>query len=420
MTTPLRFTRVCALVCALMATLTGCLNLHHRVDGDPGPDGKPAFSGLRDHFRSHDALHLVQVHGMGLHTAPMSCSDKGSNVQLQRDLAARLGMDEIIGDPQPQPIMIGKTAAGTTTTRLFAGRVDGRERRLYASCITWSETSRAVKLRMLGLNEDFTENNPDEAHRALLNRYGKRFVNQSLSDPVLYAGPFGEFIRGTVWAGMQQVRESHEQLRAKALKSAAAFAPQASAMAAAQRDGDLADMPTLVISDSLGSRIVFDTLCSRQAGCGGRESLLETVDPQTSADAQRMAASIRSVYMFANQLPLMELAELEPPAADVSLSDHLDQIGCGLPMAEGIGSRNRSDEVQIVAFTDPNDLLSYHLGQEFRTRCGAGLRIVNVTTANAKLRWLFVATDPLKAHASGFKRRGTVIGYLIDGHPAAR
>jgi len=415
------------LALALAATLAGCVNLHQRIDGDPGPDGTPVFSGLRDHFRNHEALHLVQVHGMGMHTAPMSCSAGGINVGLQRALARELEMVEIAADAKAQPIVVGSTHAGTYTTRLFAGRVDGQDRRLYASCITWSETSRAVKLRMLelkdapGRKDDFHEQNPNERHRAPLNRYGKRFVNRSLSDPVLYAGPFGGFIRETVWAGMQQVRDSHVRLRTRALKSMADAEAGRASMVAAQGDGDPADMPTVVLSDSLGSRIVFDTLCARQDTCGGRPpTLAATVDAETRAVAGRITASIRSVYMLANQLPLMELATLQAPADDVPLSTHLSQIECGLPMSAAMEAKRRDDPVEIVAFTDPNDLLSYHLGEDFRRRCGQGLRIVNVTTPNARLRWLFVATDPAKAHSSGFKGRGRVREWLIEGSSSER
>ncbi|QNH23327.1 hypothetical protein HEP73_04280 [Xanthomonas sp. GW] len=41
--------------------------------------------------------------------------------------------------------------------------------------------------------------------------------------------------------------------------------------------------------------------------------------------------------------------------------------------------------------------------------------VVNVTLPNAKLRWLFVASNPVKAHSSGFKSNPGAIELLVNG-----
>lgn len=428
----------------LACGLCGCVNLYRHVD--PAPEGgERQFRGIADYLRDGQALHVFQVHGMGDHGFEGDCGEKSENLRLQRKIASRL---HYVEDPahtqEAQPIAIEATAkAGTYSISRFVDP-SGKGGDLYFSCVTWGETGRAVKTGMLELGDEFLEQNQNEAHRALINRWAKRFVNRSFSDPVLYQGPMGGYIRRVVWKGIALSLQDHARV-APAAKEAAVVPMLPTVQ---QVRGILGSFPIVIISDSLGSRIVFDALCTEGgASCGNnlrfRDAMPtppERVGALDALLAERLEASVGSVYMFANQLPLLELGNLDPPPAGTSLEDFVKHTAaCYGPFPLAWSDRSKTvgrrwDSVQVIAFTDPNDALSYHLGDRFKRRCGhAGgdatrgdsgslpLDIVNVTLPNAKPRWLFVYSALGQAHSSGFKTNDRAIDYVVHGnHHAGR
>lgn len=409
-----------AILCA------GCVNLYTHVDRVPAEGGGPGtveerFAGIADYLRDRPALHVLQMHGMGDHRFEDDCGPASANIALQARIAARMAFVEVPESAvASRDIMIGDTLGGRFSTRHYAR--DGKH--LYFSCLGWGEASRTLKRRLLGLNDDFTEDNAHERHRALLNREAKRFVNEKFSDPVIYLGRFGPFLQRVVLQGIAMAGRTHQDSRSSALRTDATMGATA-ALAADFYD----EVDTLVISDSLGSRVVFDVLCGQQpcngvaaAGTGPDETPASTVGP-LAVVAERAAISLQGIYMFANQLPLLELAFVDPPNESTSLDTILESGDCFGPGPEPMRASLRSEPVQVIAFTDANDALSYYLGESFRRRCGSRLHIVNVTMPNARLRWGFVYAHLPKAHSSGFKapRNRKALRYLVDGnHPLAR
>jgi len=404
--------RVIALL--LLATCAGCVNLYTHVDTVPGE--KPgtvveaSFEGIRDYLREERELHVLQMHGMGDHPAEKDCGENSLNLKLQDRIAQRLGF--VPGDASGlQPIWIGGTVGGSYSTRRFH---DSTGKTLYFSCLTWGEASRVVKQRMLGLTDDFNEDNANEAHRAPLNRAAKRFVNESFSDPVIYLGTFGAFQREIVWKGLQQAGAAQGQARLARLQLASANKDVAT--------GFYGEVDMVVISDSLGSRVIFDVLCQYQ-GCrepGAKAELRSQSQQEAASTAQSISGSMRSLYMFANQLPLLELAFIEAPTEERSLEQILGKDGGNVAcFRPPLPNPREGGRAQVIAFTDANDALSYHLSPEFKDRCEGSLHIVNVTLPNARLRWLFAYAHLPKAHSMGFKTNDRAIDYLVDGnHPA--
>ena len=403
----------------LLLSCGGCVNLYTHVDtlrdSDPSaPDEQERFAGLRDYMGARQEFHVLQMHGMGDHTAEADCGPHSPNLQLQDRIAARMGFTLEQGSTTPlQKIRIGDTLGGTYATRRFRKA----DKTLYFTCLTWGEASRVVKQRMLGLKDDFTEDNENQKHRAPVNSFAKRFVNESFADPVIYLGTFGAFQRATLWKGLQAAGTAHGSARTPRLQGNTAQAMDAAAIRF-YRDVDMA-----VISDSLGSRVIFDTLCERQ-GCNdpARASRsLTAVERQEADGAEAVSLSIRSLYMLANQLPLLELAFIEAPSDTRSLDQILgkdgEQVACFRPpLPSALAPAGRT---QLIAFTDANDALSYHLGQVFKQRCAGNLHIVNVTLPNALPRWLFVYAHLPKAHSGGFKTNDRAIRYLVEGNGPA-
>lgn len=111
----------------------------------------------------------------------------------------------------------------------------------------------------------------------------------------------------------------------------------------------------VLIAESLGSKIVFDALNSILGEKKGEEK---------KAVLNQFAA----VFMAANQLPILGLAERHTVAAFAAARDDPDARGDSLQrflqkispsLKDETGKSNES--LLLTAFTDPNDLLSYRL-----------------------------------------------------------
>ncbi|WNH53791.1 hypothetical protein [Stenotrophomonas oahuensis] len=430
--------------------LCGCVNRYHRITAAPAPPkdapiGSNAFNGILDHLE-RGSLHVMQIHGMGSHSAQEDCGEGSENLNLQNEIALKLkyglagGKDAAI----TRSIVKDGMVAGTYSVRRFADPDSDRNHDLFFSCITWGETGKVVKRKLLELEDDFTEKAENEKHRVWINSQAKRFVNGSFADPVIYLGGMGPYIRDVVWQGIVASTSHVAAMNAKKSLTALTAVEKADAMRSFGSQGYVA-----IMSDSLGSRIVFDLVCEQsEALCQGTP--LAAVGPKAemapyqkrtlaagSADAlvqYQLEHRVVSMYMLANQLPLLELAYYIPTDDGVPLNLALDRLmsgnhGCYRPLpgllapSEDAASSDTAS-VEVVAFTDPNDALSYHLTDAFARRCvpvypsesQAPLRLINVTLPNAKARYLFVYSNLVKAHSSGFKDNPRAIDLMTFGH----
>ena len=144
--------------------------------------------------------------------------------------------------------------------------------------------------------------------------------------------------------------------------------------------------------------------------------------------------------MFANQLPLLELREL----GAVTGPDWLENYPCPsvksdeaaggaagrarglsafLTLRKGLGAAEelldpKLATLTVVAFSDPNDLLTYGITERFKSHC-APARFANVTVTNASTGWLFIAADPMKAHTD-YENNSRVIEVMVNGGKTGR
>jgi len=144
--------------------------------------------------------------------------------------------------------------------------------------------------------------------------------------------------------------------------------------ATAERSGTSTDTPLVVVSESLGSKVLFDTLA---------DMVEEPESSLAARTAQRTIGRLAIIFMNANQIPILSLAEQTLPDASLREAtqpvDSLQKLLRERPrsLLERAGSIER---LVIVAFTDPNDLLSYVLPPE-RYR-DEGVQVVNVLVSN--------------------------------------
>ncbi|MRW94841.1 hypothetical protein GJ699_33280 [Duganella sp. FT80W] len=147
--------------------------------------------------------------------------------------------------------------------------------------------------------------------------------------------------------------------------------------------GARAEVPLVVISHSMGSKLLFDTL------------LRMTEEPAGSAAAmaaQQAVDRMRFLVMAANQIPLLSLAD-QPLSPATSLSAPPDSLQ--LLLRKRRTALAADHHLTLVAFTDPNDLLSYTLPPE--RYAADGVTVYNILVSNAPT-WPGLLERPDSAH----------------------
>jgi hypothetical protein len=132
-------------------------------------------------------------------------------------------------------------------------------------------------------------------------------------------------------------------------------------------------------------------------------------------------ASVQLIFLMANQIPLLDIAspmgaqesDAGPDAAggSSSLGDMLGMVHAG-QMSMAPEQVAKMAPPTVVAFTDPNDLLSYRLLPPVVDLARA--RLINVIGSNAAT-WLGYLERPDIAHC-GYTLNRTVIGLVARGH----
>ena len=217
---------------------------------------------------------------------------------------------------------------------------DGPQETLRVSALNWSPLTASIKQHQF--------RHDDEMPRALINGEIKTSVlNDGLSDATLYLGAYQTVMRRGVMIGLCAFLDgvfANDQCNPTSTSHAS----------------------VALISESLGSYMLFDAI--------------EALDRSNanSPAGEPLFRRLRQFYMFANQIPLLELAELKPhPGAPEmrrfrSRASAPFSIGCADRMRRD-GRRRKPAEtapLEIVAFTDPNDLLSYELAGRTTGRPG--------------------------------------------------
>ncbi|CAN7575907.1 hypothetical protein LJR289_004128 [Pseudoduganella sp. LjRoot289] len=160
--------------------------------------------------------------------------------------------------------------------------------------------------------------------------------------------------------------------------------------------------PLVVISESLGSKILFDTLSRMldERGAGSSEAA------RAAAAAQQTLDRMAYLVMAANQIPILGLADQALPSAigrravqQDSLQRVLERRSAAVTGPDSAAApgatRAALSGLTLVAFTDPNDLLSYTLQKERYER--PGVTVHNVLVSNAHT-WFGALENPLDAH----------------------
>lgn len=155
------------------------------------------------------------------------------------------------------------------------------------------------------------------------------------------------------------------------------------------------DQEFIGVTHSLGSFLLLDTF-------EGTDKAGQT--EEESAALQYVRERTVLMYFFANQVALLELANLKHLAessqaeSEGALIGKWQQVRKAYAATLKAGDPAARTDLQVVAFSDPSDLLTW------RVRPEGGSKIVNLYVKNA-FRWFGLVEGPTSAHDNYAKNR---------------
>jgi hypothetical protein len=329
------------------------------------------------------------VHGVGTHVP-------GHSARLSANLAQSLGLTVVAPDskafPIEAPAFPGETLGTLTVTRHTNV---ARDREMLFFELTWSPISQPAKDAIA-----FDSTAVYAYRRASLNNAFKQFINDVAPDPLVYTGTGRERIQATVGQALCWALSADWQ----GLPDEQQICTPDNPAFASRLDVD----EFAFITHSLGSRITTDGLT--------RLARVVEIAGADRPEVRRVLQSLRErgvkVFMLANQLPLLQ-SGLEP----VSVQDEVS----GFCQPNGADFANRMfQETELIAFSDPNDLLSYPIPDAFvrdhvdSRLCPKQVNVtINVTPVRSVLGLGEIA-DPLAAHVD-YDNDERVIGLITRG-----
>jgi len=348
----------------LLLCLAAC-SMPYRPAQFMEPDA--TFPGLA-HFVAQAPGHRVDVllvHGMCTHDASWATE---SVQQLSSALNANL--------PRPPAAAArARVGPGAGEIEIIPATVPAGDGAIRFQSLIWSPLTTPLKQQLCYDQSDKSPicqgSAPYTPQRAGINaRVKDLLMDDCLPDALIYQGE----ARGQI----------QQRMRDAVLRATAGSAP---------------DAPLVVISESLGSKILFDTLSSMLDERGA------TPDAKRAADAaQQTLDRMAYLVMAANQIPILGLADQGLPleAGRRALpQDSLQRVlerrrarSAAAAAAPGAAPASIAG-LTLVAFTDPNDLLSYTLQKEKYER--PGVAVHNVLVSNART-WFGAFENPIDAH----------------------
>jgi len=381
---------------ALIALLHGCASLGKGIaeaflEKQQATDtricqiwGKP-FTGISPRLNNHPGkMKVLMVHGVGNHLP-------GYSTQFLEKLARELGLSVISASYKNITLTSSfdnsKNLGNLRITHLLS---KDRNRELMFYELTWSMITAKQK-------EVLAYDNSGEYsfRRAEVNDLMKKFSNDTGPDPIIYLGESQNDILVSFGQAFCWMTKSNWESLPDDVQQACSFNDDSAAV-------NLRGDQYAFISHSLGSRIVIDGM-QRIAG------LINTRDIEFQ---NALKSKEIPIYMLSNQLPMLQLGRKLPEISNQK------EAYCK-PDGAKYGQRMLS-KTPIVAFSDPNDLLSYAIPHGFVEKYLDSRLCIDVTNININVATVFDAfglgklANPLDAHV-GYDSDDRVIALIAKG-----
>jgi hypothetical protein len=315
-----------------------------------------AFKGLEDTMvRQNDyssgggdpekrpILKILMIHGIGYQIPGYSTR---FSTNLTRELKLNTKEETAKRIDLVHPLFKDQQLGYITVSRYFDKK---RTREMIFYEMVWSNIIEEEKSRI-----KYDDSGTYTYKRADLNRIMKSFLNSHVPDPMIYLGKSQEPILRTVGQSLCWMFSGDWEDLADHQKTVCDVKTQP--LSKGLKKDDYA-----IVTHSLGSRIIIDALqlMALQSQGGNYRSLQKRIE--INPNIRQLLTSLQNeelpIFMLANQLPLLQLGRKDP-----EVTEQINEY-C---RAEGQNYERRLfKKLEIVAFSDPNDLLSYEITPVF-------------------------------------------------------
>lgn len=364
---------------AFLALLAGCATPFQPPTVVKGSSDFPGLVKLLNESKDQP-IDVILVHGMCTTTASWPLS-------VMLNIASAVGANATVPSVETE---IAK--AKPNEIQLVSGQAQSAGGILRFSGLVWSPLVKNLKDQLLydmtGEETDCKTSDECKPRRASVNGAVKdRLLNDCLADALAYQG-IGQITFKTAM-----------------VKSLTQIVQQAS-----DSKG-----PIVVISASLGSKMVFDALT---------DMLRAPKDDAKEIVVNAIQSRLAVVFMAANQLPILGLADqdiLSNKATVTSDNTHVDALQGFLNARRAHANKSvfkageAFTKLAVVAFSDPNDLLTYRL-RPSRYQ-SAQVDVADILVSNQRT-YFGLLENPLTAHSTYLENKD-VARFIACGNPVS-
>jgi hypothetical protein len=177
-----------------------------------------------------------------------------------------------------------------------------------------------------------------------------------------------------------------------------------------------------IISESLGSYVVLDAALNSPLTIRSAQRSANLTSYYTSAEG--LAAAPRDLlcsadqwHLLANQIPLLRLSDLhyrDPSAATLSFNSLNELCGARDAPLAALGQREQPTSTQVVAYHEPNDLLTFYNDDSTRETDTGGFQYTDVISSYSTVYVPWLIANPAQAHTDQMSSRD-VVEIMING-----
>jgi len=344
------------------------------VHPDTAPD---KLLGVTDLPSAPDSnrIRILFIHGMGVHPG---CDADELLFHLTKTLRVTPQPPPAIDPsetcahfalPMPTPI---PAANAQHTALLYRYDLAGAGRQVTFMYLRWSTLTDVPKQ---------TLDEPGHPHRAILSDAAKDFEQQKLTDVVLYGGLYREVVRPAVERGLCLFVEGTPDPTDPRLC----------------KDGQTG-IPTAVITHSLAGYMLMDAM----------SDIYEHAPTATASGEHNAAGKVGSyldqIFMLANQLKMLDLSTKTSEGQSSQIVERFRKAWDATR-----SQRPHPERRQVLAISDPNDILSWEVTKSEFERSGVTVANVYLGTTGEflglyRLPIWGLAASPVTAHTN----------YLVD------
>lgn len=341
---------------------------------------------------------VLMTHGVGAH-------EPGYSTEFMEKLAAELDLtirsERSKNISLTSPINQDKKLGNLRVTR-YSDKSKNRTMLFYE--LTWSEITADQKALLA-----FDNSGEYSFRRTEVNNLMKEFSNDTGPDPIIYLGKSRPDILtafGQSYCWMAQ--GDWEDLPAQYGRPVCSTAKDADHVTEHIKNDDF-----VFISHSLGSRITIDGMQKIASDIGKQQTgelHQKEIAPQKVIDALREKEI--TLFMLSNQLPMLQLGRELPEVS----SQKANYCTPGAPYY----NERMVSKTSLIAFSDPNDLLSYAIPPGFSDDYLDSRLCLEVTNININVAKIIDAfglgkiADPMEAHI-GYDSDDRVVALIAKG-----